>query len=261
MGLSSHPHFNDKGNTMRLLPYSLLGLILAVNVSMVNLTMAEDKQSLEDIVANENFFTSSFVESRPTNAKRIVSDEPPKIYAGTDKIADKHRMEERGFELIGYSDFIAGSVAPELALPQAKKAHAEIVLVYSERADKASASAKIQQLREAKRTGQALVEAGASYAYFASYWAKIAKPSMGVHVKVPEKDDDVKDGLLILVVIDGSAAEKAGLLKDDFIVSIGETKLLTVADLSKAVNQYSGKTVDVDYVRNRMHHEVKMTLN
>jgi S1-C subfamily serine protease len=56
-------------------------------------------------------------------------------------------------------------------------------------------------------------------------------------------------------------AKKAGLLKDDFIVSIGEIKLLTVADLSKAVNQYSGKTVDLDYVRNRMHHEVKMTLN
>ena len=66
---------------------------------MVNLTMAEDKQSLEDIVAHENFFTSSYVEAKPTNAKRIVSEAAPKIYAGTDKIADKHRMEERGFEL------------------------------------------------------------------------------------------------------------------------------------------------------------------
>jgi hypothetical protein len=245
---------------MRLLRYSLLGIILAVNAAMVNLTLAEDKQSLEDIVANQNFFTSSFVESKPSNAKRIVSNAAPKIYAGTDKIADKHRMEERGFELIGYSDFKAGSVAPELALPQAQKVHAELVMVYSERADKPSASAKIQQLRDAKRTGQAPVEAGASYAYFASYWARIAKPSIGVHVKVPEKDDD-GSGLQVLVVLDGSAAEKAGILKDDFIVSIGEIKLLTVADLTKAVNQYSGKTVDVDYVRNRMHHEVKLTLN
>jgi S1-C subfamily serine protease len=56
-------------------------------------------------------------------------------------------------------------------------------------------------------------------------------------------------------------AKKAGLLKDDFIVSIGEIKLLTVTDLSKAVNPYSGKTVDVDYVRNRMRHEGKLTLN
>jgi hypothetical protein len=261
MGGSSHPHFNDKGNTMLLLRYSLLGLILAVNVSMVNLAMAEDKQSLEEIVANENFFTSSYVESKPSNAKRIVSDAAPKIYAGTDKIADKHRMEERGFELVGYSDFIAGSVAPELALPQAKKAHAELVLVYSERADKASASAKIQQLREAKRSGQAPVEAGASYAYFASYWARIAKPSMGVHVKVPEKDDDAKDGLLVMVVIDGSAAEKAGLLKDDYLISIGDVSLLKVADLTKAVNQYAGQTVDVTFVRNRMRQDSKMTLN
>ena len=240
---------------MRLLRYSLLGLILAANVSM-----AEDKQSLEAVVANENFFSSSFVESKPSNAKRIVSDAAPKIYAGTDKVADKPRMEERGFELIGYSDFKAGSVAPELALPQAQKVHAELVLVYSERADQVSASAKIQQLREAKKTGQAPVEAGASYAYFASYWAKLAKPSLGVHVKVPEKGDD-SEGLKVLVVLDGSAAEKAGLLKDDYLVSIGDIQLLTVTDLSKAVNQYSGKTVEMAYVRNRMHQESKVTFD
>ena len=246
---------------MRLLRYSLLGLILAGNVMMVNLTMAEDKQSLEDIVANENFFTSSFVESKPSNAKRILSNTAPKIYAGTDKLADKQRMEERGFELIGYSDFKAGSVAPDLALPQAQKVHAELVLVYSERADQVAASAKIQQLREAKKTGQAPVDAGLSYAYFASYWAKLAKPSMGVHVKVPEKDDDVKDGLLVMVVIDESAAEKAGLMKDDYLISIGDVQLLKVTDLTKAVNQYAGKEVDVTFVRNRMRQEVKMTLN
>jgi S1-C subfamily serine protease len=189
-----------------------------------------------------------------------VSDAAPKIYAGTDKLTDKHRMEERGFELIGYSDFKAGSVAPELALPQAQKVHAALVLVYSERADQVSASAKIQQLREAKKTGQAPVEAGASYAYFASYWAKLAKPSLGVHVKVPEKDDDV-EGLKVLVVLDGSAAEKAGLLKDDLLISIGDVQLLTVTDLSKAVNQYSGKTVDMAYVRNRMHQESKVSFD
>ncbi len=246
---------------MRLLRYSLFGFILAVNVALVNSSVADDKQSLEEIVANENFFNSSFVESKPSNAKRIVSDAAPKIYAGTDKIADKQRMEERGFELIGYSDFKAGNVAPELAMPQAKKVHAELVLVYSERAGQPSASTKIQQLREAKKTGQAPVEAGPSYAYFASYWAKLAKPSMGVHVKVPEKDDDIKDGLLVMVVLDGSAAEKAGLMKDDYLISIGDVQLLKVTDLTKALNQYAGQAVDVNFVRNRMRQEVKMTLN
>ena len=169
-------------------------------------------------------------------------------------------MEERGFELIGYSDFKAGNVAPELALPQAKKVHADVVLVYSERADQVAASAKIQQLREAKKTGQAPVEAGASYTYFASYWAKLAKPSIGVHVKVPEKDDDT-EGLKVLVVLDGSAAEKAGLLKDDFLISIGEVPLLKVTDLAKAVSQYAGQTADMVYVRNNMRQESKLSLN
>jgi membrane-associated protease RseP (regulator of RpoE activity) len=241
---------------MRLLRYTLLSFLIVANVSV-----AQDAQTLEEVIANQNFFSNAYVETKTTNAKRIAPNADPKIYSGTDKIADKQRMEERGFELIGYSDFKAGNVAPELAMPQARKVHAEIVLVYSERADKPSASAKIQQLREAKKTGQAPVEVGASYAYFASYWAKIAKPSMGVHVKVPEKDDDVKDGLLVMVVIDGSAAEKAGILKDDFLVSIGDVTLTNVTDLTKAVTQYSGQTVEVVYVRNRMRLESKMTLN
>lgn len=240
---------------MRLSSYTLLWLIL-----LTNSAIAEDKESLENFVANQNFFTSSFVESKPTNAKRVVPESEPKIYAGTDKVDDRRRMEERGYELIGYSDFKAGNVAPELVLPQAKKVHAELVLVYSERSDKVSASAKIQQLREAKKTGQDPVEAGASYAYFASYWAKIVKPSIGVHVKIPEKEDD-SEGLLVLVVLDGSAAEKAGLIKDDYLISIGEVQLLKAEDLTKAVSQYAGQVVDVVFVRNRMRQESKMALN
>lgn len=241
---------------MRLLGFTLLSFLIVANVSV-----AQDGQTLEEVIANQNFFSNAYVETKTTNAKRVAPNADPKIYSGTDKIADKQRMEERGFELIGYSDFKAGNVAPELAMPQAKKVRAEIVLVYSERADKPSATAKIQQLREAKKTGQAPIEAGASYAYFASYWAKIAKPSMGVHVKVPEKDDDIKDGLLVMVVIDGSAAEKAGILKDDYLVSIGDVTLINVTDLTKAVTQYSGQTVEVVHVRNRMRLDSKMSLN
>ena len=245
---------------MRLLRYSLLCLIFATNISIINLAVAEDEQSLEAMIANENFFTTSFIESKPSNAKRVAYDGVPKIYAGTDKLADKHRMEERGFELIGYSDFKAGNVAPEMALPQGQKVHAELVLVYSERADQVSASARIQQLRESKKTGQAPVEAGDSYTYFASYWAKLAKPSLGVHVKVPEKGDD-SEGLKVLVVLDDSAAEKAGLVKDDYLISIGDIQMVSVTDLSNAVNHYSGKTVDMVYVRNRMHQESKVSFD
>ncbi len=242
---------------MRLRTDCLMGLALLL---VSNLTLAEEKQSIEEIVAQQNFFTSAFVESKPSNAKHIVPDVDPKIYAGADKIADKQRMEEKGFELIGYSDFKAGDVSPDLAMPQAKKIHAEIVLVYSERSDKPSASARVQQLREAKKTGQAPVEAGASYSYFASYWAKIAKPSIGVHVKVPEKDD-TSEGLHLLVVLDGSSAQKAGLLKGDYLISMGEIKLNKVTDLAEVVKKYAGQTLDVVYVRNTMRDETKMTLD
>ena len=242
---------------MRLTTYRLMGLALLL---ISNLSFAEDAQTVDEIVAQQNFFSSSFVDAKQTNAKHIIPATDPKIYAGADKIADKQRMEEKGFELIGYSDFKAGDIPPEMAMPQAKKIHAELVLVYSERSDHPSASAKVQQLREAKKTGQAPVEAGASYSYFASYWAKIAKPSIGVHVKVPEKDDD-SEGLQILVVLDGSSAQKAGLIKGDYLISMCEVKLNKAPDLAEVVKKYAGQTLDVVYVRNRMRDEAKMTLD
>jgi S1-C subfamily serine protease len=119
---------------------------------------------------------------------------------------------------------------------------------------------KCKQLREAKKTGQAPVEAGASYSYFASYWAKISKPSIGVHVKIPEKEDD-SEGLQILVVLDGSPAQKAGLAKGDYLISMGDVKLDKATDLAEVVKKYAGQKIDVVYVRNRMRDEVKMNLD
>jgi hypothetical protein len=128
---------------MRLTTYGLMGLAF---VLISHLSFAEDTQSVDQILAQQNFFSSSFVDAKQTNAKHIIPSADPKIYAGADKIADKQRMEEKGFELIGYSDFKAGDVPPEMAMPQAKKIHAEIVLVYSERSDRPSASAKVQAI-------------------------------------------------------------------------------------------------------------------
>jgi len=79
-------------------------------------------------------------------------------------------------------------------------------------------------------------------------------------VKVPEKGDD-SEGLKVLVVLDDSAAEKAGLVKDDYLISIGDIQMVSVTDLSNAVNHYSGKTVDMVYVRNRMHQESKVSFD
>jgi hypothetical protein len=233
-------------------------LILVLLALLANVSFAAgDDKALEEIVKNDNLFSSSFVESKHTNAKRIVNNDEPKLYAGKDKVADKLRMEQRGFELIGYSDFQAGDVPPEMAIPQAKKLHADTVLLYSERVNTSPASVRLQQMRDANSANN---KANVSYQYFASYWVKLAKPSLGVHVKVPEVGEKV-EGLEVMVVLEGSAAQAAGLMKDDILVSIGDVLLTNVEDLSKAVQQYAGQTVDMVYIRERMRHQEKLTLN
>lgn len=208
----------------------------------------------------ENLYSDTFVASKATNAKHILPKEPPKIFAGKDKIKDKQRMEELGFELIGYSDFQAGDIAPEMALPQAKAVQADTVLLYSERVSNVPPSVKIQQLRDAKSGAKTNAGSDVIYRYFASYWAKLAKPSLGVHVKVPEKEE-VGQGLQVLVVMEDSPAKAIGLMKDDVLLSIGDLPLSNVADLSKALNQYAGQTVDIVYTRNNMRFDEKISLN
>jgi len=214
----------------------------------------------QHVCAAENLYSDTFVASKASNAKHIVPKEPPKIFTGKDKIKDKQRMEELGFELIGYSDFQAGDISPEMALPQAQAVQADSVLLYSERASNVPASVRMQQMRDAKNGTKANNDSAVVYRYFATYWAKLAKPSLGVHVKVPQKDE-VGQGLQILVVMEDSPAKTIGLMKGDVLLSIGELTLANVTDLSKALNQYAGQTVDIVYTRDNMRFDEKISLN
>ena len=62
---------------------------------------------------NQNLFSNAYTPSKPTNAKKMQTTEPPKVLAGKDQIADYQRMQELGYELLGYSSFKAGHVPPE----------------------------------------------------------------------------------------------------------------------------------------------------
>ena len=95
----------------------------------------------------QDFYGDSFVASKKSNAKYMAAQNPPQIFAGKDRIKDKQRMEELGFELIGYSDFQAADVPPDAVMPQAKNVQADTVLLYSERASNTPASVKMQKLK------------------------------------------------------------------------------------------------------------------
>jgi S1-C subfamily serine protease len=91
----------------------------------------------------------------------------------------------------------------------------------------------------------------------ATYWAKLPSPLFGVHVikLVPAADKEgariapeVK-GLTVIAVIKGSAASKAGVLKGDNLLKVGEIALDKSEDLLLAVKRYKGQVVPVELLR------------
>jgi S1-C subfamily serine protease len=120
-------------------------------------------------------------------------------------------------------------------------------------------SVKMQKLREAKSGEKTSLDSGVVYRYFASYWAKIAKPSLGVHVKVP-KQEEANQGLEVLAVLENSPAQAMGLMKGDILLSLGDRSLDNVEHLSQALKQYVGQTVALVYTRNNMRFDEKISL-
>ncbi len=257
-----------KGKKMHVVIVMLIAFVMSAFTLLAGAADAHAEESVKsqtktsegNLLENQNPFSNAYTSSKPTNAKKMQTTEPPKVLAGKDQIADYQRMQELGYELLGYSSFKAGQVPPEDVLPQAQKVKAHTVLVYTEKMGGTPASVKIQNIREAKKTGQATPEQGQTYSYFASFWAKLTPPRFGAHIKVPEEGD--KDlGLTVMVVIEGSPAEQAGLQKDDVLLRIGDIETNSIEALSAAVKQYAGKAVKVVYTRNRQWTEADVSLN
>jgi S1-C subfamily serine protease len=68
-------------------------------------------------------------------------------------------------------------------------------------------------------------------------------------------------GLLLAGTSAGSPAEKAGLLKDDVVVQVGEVEVETIYDFMHALQIYKpGDVVLTRYLRDGVEEEVRVTL-
>ena len=219
---------------------------------------------------SDNYFTRGYVsKNSPTVALQPAAD-GPKLYRGNTKAEDYQRMLRSGYELLGYSSFEAADVPPEQALEQARKVKADLVLVYTQQTGSVPMSVQIDQMREqAKKSGDQnghttieMQEPAQQdrYAYFASYWVKLAPPVIGVHVIGPHDDDETK-GLTVVALIKESPAERAGIAEGDLLTRIGDIALDKPEALSSAAQRYAGKTVQVSLQRNGSDSTASMTLN
>lgn len=86
---------------------------------------------------------------------------------------------------------------------------------------------------------------------------RMSGPQLGVRLEEVDKDVVTRlrlkeeKGALVIEVMKDSAAEKAGILKDDVILKFQGEPVLTAAQLSRLVREVpSGRKVDIDLVRN-----------
>ncbi len=215
---------------------------------------------IQTVHAEENLYEKNYRSQNSGGLQSLQEHPDTKMYVSNHFDEDNISMLEDGYDMMGSSGFEAGSIMPDLALIHAKSIKADVVLVYSKYASKRSSISTLQTIKEAaKTTGEIDAEVlegdEEQYKYYASYWAKLPMPLLGLHViklKHKEKDSDVivdEDGLKVLAVIKNSPAFKAGIKRGDVLLKVGSVDVQTPALLSKAVGKYAGKTVKISYKR------------
>ena len=214
-----------------------------------------------NVYAAENPFEKNYKAQNTGNFASLEANPDTKMYVSNHKDKDNISMLESGYDMMGTTGFDAGEVSPELALQHGKAIKADTVLVYTKYGSALTAASKMDTYKEAaKKNGgvieeKDLVDDDVQYKYYASYWAKLPPPLLGVHViklarptEEGEKKDELK-GLRVLAVIKGSPAEAAGILRGDMLLAINETELNKAEELSKVVGQHQGKNVVISYER------------
>ncbi|MFM9834492.1 MAG: PDZ domain-containing protein [Methylophilaceae bacterium] len=217
--------------------------------------------------ADENLFAANYHAQNNGNLQSLQASPDTKMYVSNHKEDDNISMLENGYDLMGSSSFEAGNVPAELALAHARSIKADTVLVYSKYASKQMALSKIEAIKQAAK-GSHEVDASVlkqdeeQYKYFASYWAKIPTPLLGLHViKLKTKEGEPLDGLKVLAVIKDSPAAKVNLMRGDVLLKIGEVTLQKPEELSLAARQYQGKKVEITYEREGESAVTTATLN
>ncbi|MFW5431428.1 MAG: PDZ domain-containing protein [Methylophilaceae bacterium] len=226
---------------------------------------------MQTVQAAENLYEKHYRVQNDRELKSLQAVPDTKIYVSNHYDEDNINMLVKGYDMMGSTGFVAGSITPDMALQHAKEVKADVVLVYSKYASKQSPLSKLETIKEAARTTgeidpELLKEEEEQYKYYASYWAKLPMPLLGLHViklKQKNKDGDVTadDGLKILAVIKDSPAYKAGLKRGDVLLRMGDITLQQPGQLSQAANQYQGKKVDIAYERNEEAAVTQATLN
>ncbi len=222
----------------------------------------------KSFAADTNLYEKNYKAQNTGNLSSLEANPDTKIYVSNHKDEDNISMLESGYDMMGSSGFDGSDVLPELALQHAKAIKADTVLIYKKYGSAVNSASKLDLIREAAKKGgeiddKDLKEESIQYKYYASYWAKLPAPLLGVHIiKLASRDDETeqvveKKGLKVLAVIKDSPAAKAGLLRGDVLTKIADVELSKPEEFSGIVRKFQGQNVAIEYERN----EAKVATN
>jgi type II secretory pathway component PulC len=218
-----------------------------------------------------NLYAEKYVTQNSNQLQSLNPRPDTQLVLSKNQEADNTRMLENGYDMMGSSTFVSSTIADDLALQQGRDIHADMVLVYNKitplnpkiiRFDNDKEGVKIAE--EANKMAQQSPQT----IHYASYWAKLPTPLLGVHIikLIPAQSNGVAlaeevKGLTIIAVIKESPAAKSGILKGDNLLKIGELTLDKPDDLFAAVKQYAGQTVPIEVQRGTEVMKMQVALN
>ena len=221
-----------------------------------------------NLIAEENLFEKNYVLQSPEGFKSFEQSPNTKIMRGWDKDTDNVMMLENGYDFMGFSGFVSTNIPPSVALEHGQKIKADLILIYDRQINEGDRASQFKQARrkaiEEKRvkdfgkvteieiTEEDLVDPNVLYDFYASYWVKLPKPTFGTHfIELGQGENrENAEGVQVIAVIKGSAAAKAGIMRNDSITSINGKKVTTPDELILLIRENKGSEIDVGYMRN-----------
>jgi len=224
--------------------------------------------TIQTSTSSDNPYAKTYVKHSDAAASTAAPAEP-RIYRGSNKQADKQKLLEDGYGLLGDSEFDAGDVAPELLAEQAKAVRAELVLVYSRMTEmnllgqqQVPASKKSEgSSGEQPQAGHSIPVKAPRYSYFSSYWIKLPRPVLGLHVMQEQGTKEGHAGLPVLAVVNNSPAAAAGMQKGDILLRLADVEMLTARVLAASEQHLAGKEVELVFLRAGSELRTKVKLN
>jgi hypothetical protein len=249
--------FNQKNQIRtQVLTKKITSSLVLLSLLGLGAVLLVPKAHAYDVVkANSNLFEEKYVEQNDHQLKSLKVSPETTLELGENQEADTTRMLENGYDMMGTSEFVSGKIPAELAKTYGEKIKADNVLVYDKPTSLMTNMVNFDGTEDGNKVIQEANDENArneKTIHYASYWAKLPMPLLGVHViklvkaAVNQSEEGVvQPGLKIIAVIKESPAAKASIATGDTLLRIGDVALEKADDLFAAVKRYQGQTVDI----------------